>query len=68
MENNVNLQETLSKKNAELEQVKAQINQIDQQVAQLQKSRDGLLTKGIELQGAVRVLQEMIAVPEPVKA
>lgn len=59
MENKVDVKEMLTKKIGELEQVKAQMQQIDQQVAQLQKKKDQFLTSGIELQGMIKILSEL---------
>jgi hypothetical protein len=50
--------ETLKTKLAEYEQVKAQI-------AQLDKLRNDLLMKGLELQGAVKMLQDAAAADTP---
>ena len=45
----------------ELTAIQEQINQIDQQTAQLRNNRDQLLSKGLEIQGAVKELQKLLA-------
>jgi chromosome segregation ATPase len=71
MEVTSGVKEMLAKKEEELSQVKSQIQQIDQEQQRLQKIKDQLLTKGIEIQGMVKVLQELMnstpVVPEVVK-
>jgi hypothetical protein len=56
----VDLKEVLAQKEEELNRVKAGIQQIDNQAMKLQKDKDALLTKGIEIQGQVRLLQDLV--------
>jgi prefoldin subunit 5 len=60
MENTVNVKELLTKKLAELEQVKNQIQQLNKQMMQLQSTRDQYTTQGIELQGMIKILDELV--------
>ena len=45
---------------AELNKVRSSISQIDQQVAQLRTNREQILAQGLELQGAIKHLQELL--------
>ena len=65
--NGVNLKSKIEEKQKELGEVKAKIGQIEQQVAQLARGKDQLLTRGIELQGMLKVLQELSPKPKEQK-
>ena len=65
--NGVNAEVKLKEKQDILAQVKGKIAQIDQQAMQLQKGKDQLVTQGIELQGMIKLLMEMIPKPKEEK-
>ena len=64
----MDIAKVLATKEEELAKVKAQMKQVEDDVARLRKTNDTLLTRGIELQGSIRTLNELLAVtPEVVE-
>lgn len=63
----VSLDDRLTAVTAELNQVKAQIRQIEEQQVknqqQLQAAKDRLLSRGLELQGQEKLLSELVGKP-----
>jgi prefoldin subunit 5 len=55
----VDFQALLKDKETELSKVKAQMEQIEKEINNLRRMNDQLLTKGIELQGAIKALKEV---------
>jgi predicted nuclease with TOPRIM domain len=54
------IQILLEKKTADYNQIRTNIQQIEQEQTRLQKAKDQFLTQGIELQGMIKVLQELL--------
>lgn len=61
---NTDVKSLLATKEEEYKKVVSQIQQLEQQVQatvqQFQKTKDGLLTQGIELQGAIKTLRSLL--------
>lgn len=59
----------LATKEEEYKRVVSQIQQVEQQldktVKELQRTKDGLLTQGIELQGSIKTLRSLIPAETP---
>lgn len=59
----VNLEDKLKAVSAELAQIKGQLKQVEEQMVQnqqqLQAAKDKLLSRGLELQGQERLLNEL---------
>lgn len=62
----VSLTDRLTAVSAELTQIKAQIRQVEEQQVknqqQLQAAKDRLLSRGLELQGQEKLLQDLLGV------
>lgn len=68
----VSLQDRLTAVSTELSQIKAQIRQVEEQQVknqqQLQAAKDRLLSRGLELQGQEKLLNDLLGIVAPVAA
>jgi hypothetical protein len=60
MEAKERMGKVLQEKKAELEKIKVEIEKADKQIAGLNNERLQLAQQGLELQGAVKVLEDLI--------
>lgn len=56
-----NIQALHDNKVAELEKIKEELKAVEAQIAELRKQHDAKMTVGIELQGAIKSLRELMA-------